>query len=170
MLQFQLPFLNQALNHCIWYHHERHSYRHHREHPSCSIDISPEVDWKRQWVLGEVEAEFRIFEDVSHHGLQSHWCVRYRCRLAACIDEDSDGVEPILTVNLLEEEVTILSAILVSMIVYVVIDLLDLVEEVFWCVCCDCYVFWEELTWTYISPKIALNVIRNFTVGLVEVM
>lgn len=78
----------------------------------------------------KVEPELWVFKDVTHDCLERHASVGYWSGLAACVDMDANRVEAIVTVDLLEEEVTVLGPVLVTMIEDVVVDFFDLVEEV----------------------------------------
>ena len=129
MLKLQLPLSDQRLDHRVRDHHECNRNRHHREYSSCCVDVGPEV--KREWqgMLRKVQTELRLLKDISHHRLKCHACVRDRCRLAAGVNVDAYGVKPIIAIHLLEEEVSILSAVLIAVIKDVVVNLFHLVEE-----------------------------------------
>jgi hypothetical protein len=60
---------------------------------------------------------------------------------------------------LLEEKVTVLSPVFISVVVDVIVYLLDLIKEVLGRIRGNRNIIREEFTWTYISTEVALNVI-----------
>ena len=83
---------------------------------------------------------------------------------------DANRVEAIFTVDLLEEEVTVLGTVLVTMIEDVVVDFFDLVEEVGRGVGRDGDIFREELARSDVSSEVSLDKVGHFAVGLVKVV
>jgi hypothetical protein len=60
---------------------------------------------------------------------------------------------------LLEEKVTVLSPVFISVVVDVIVYLLDLIKEVLGRIRGNRNIIREKFTWTYISTEVALNVI-----------
>jgi len=60
---------------------------------------------------------------------------------------------------LLEEKVTVLSPVFISVVVNVIVYLLDLIKEVLGRIRGNRNIIREKFTWTYISTEVALNVI-----------
>jgi len=60
---------------------------------------------------------------------------------------------------LLEEKVTVLSPVFISVVVNVIVYLLDLIKEVLGRIRGNRNIIREKFTWTYVSTEVALNVI-----------
>lgn len=73
-----------------------------------------------------------------------------RSGYTTCIEEHGDGVVTVLCVCLLNVELAVLGAYLVSLVEDNIVHLLGLVEEVVVCVCLYWLILREELARTYI--------------------